>query len=104
MRTICLNIPCPEAGRGKRLARLTRHLEARLLDFGPGGPEVIRSEPERGVVTVRFPGHDTAQVLEGLARQGARAALEGEQAVFYLMPEVRFEDLDHVWGCLFSLL
>ena len=104
MRTIILDTPCPEEKRTPRLARLTRHLEARLLDFGPGGPEVIRTEPAEGYVLARFPDHDTAQVLAGLAGQGIHAAAEKDRAVFYLAPDVRFEDLDHVWGCLFALL
>lgn len=104
MRTIVLNTLCPEERRGQRLERLTRHLEARLLDFGPGGPEVTETRPEWGLVKARFPGHDAAEVLDGLARQDVHVAAEGEQAVFYLGPDVRFEDLDHVWGCLFALL
>ena len=38
MRHIQLNRPA--AAPSPRLARLTGHLQARLLDFGPGGPEI----------------------------------------------------------------
>ena len=31
-----------------RLARLTRHLTARLLDFDPGGPQILWADEERG--------------------------------------------------------
>ena len=47
----------------------------------------------------------TAAVVERLAREGGvSAALEGDRAVFYLSPHVRFDDLDYIWGCLFDLL
>ncbi len=102
-----------------RIARLTRHLKARLEDFGPGGPQVVSADEETGAVTARFPGHDTAQVLQRLEKQcGVRAVQEGELALFRLTPQVRFEelalfrltpqvrfeDLDYVWGCLFDIL
>ena len=89
----------------ERTARLTRHLKARLEDFGPGGPEVHAADQEAGAVTARFPGHETAQVLRRLEGEcGVLAAQSGEAAVFRLSPSVRFEDLDYVWGCLFDLL
>lgn len=92
-------------GQEARLARLVRHLDARLRDFGPGGPEVLASDQETGVVTARFPGHDTARILEQLEhRCGVSVGLEGDRAVFHLSPDVRFEDLDYLWGCLFDLL
>ena len=88
-----------------RTARLTRHLKARLEDFGPGGPEVLSADEAHGLVCARFPGHDTAQVLRRLASEcGVQAAQEGECAQFYLSPLVRFEDLDYLWGCLFEIL
>ena len=88
-----------------RVARLTRHWKARLEDFGPGGPQVVSADEETGAVTARFPGHDTAQVLQRLEKQcGVRAVQEGELALFRLSPQVRFEDLDYVWGCLFDIL
>lgn len=88
-----------------RTARLTRHLKARLEDFGPGGPQVVSADEDAGTVTARFPGHDTARVLRALEeRCGVRAAREGELALFRLTPAVRFEDLDYLWGCLFDLL
>lgn len=91
-------------GPSPRLARMVRHLEARLLDFGPGGPEVLSADQEAGTVTARFPGHDTAQVLEGLRARGISAVQQGGEVLFCLDPEGRFEDLDHLWGCLFELL
>ena len=32
-----------------RIARLPRHLKARLEDFGPGGPQVVSAEEETGL-------------------------------------------------------
>lgn len=88
-----------------RVARLTRHLKARLEDFGPSGPQVVSADEEAGAVTARFPGRDTAQVLRHLEEQcGVRAVQEGELALFRLSPQVRFEDLDYAWGCLFDIL
>ena len=102
MRTVDLSLPARE--HTSRTARLTRHLEARLLDFGPGGPEVLAASPEQGRITVRFPGHDTAEVLDGLKAKGILACSAEKNAVFYLADNVSFEDLDYVWGCLFELL
>lgn len=102
MRTVDLSLPARE--HTSRTARLTRHLEARLLDFGPGGPEVLAASPEQGRITVRFPGHDTAEVLAGLEEKGILACSGEGCAVFHLNGRVAFEDLDYVWGCLFELL
>ena len=94
--------PSPDPAR---TARLTRHLRARLEDFGPGGPEVTQADEARGLVYARFPGHDTHQVLRRLAADcGVQVSREGELARFSLTPQVRFEDLDYVWGCLFDIL
>ncbi len=102
MRHIDLTQPAPEPS--PRLARLTRHLAARLADFGPGGPQVVLCDQSRGFVAARFPGHETAQVLQGLAGFGVAAVQDGELARFWLRPDGRFEDLDYLWGCLFALL
>jgi len=105
MRRVDLKTPRSLPGQEERTARLVRHLDARLRDFGPGGPEVLEADQETGVVTARFPGHDTARVLEGLEGEyGVSAGLEDGLAVFRLSPGVPFEDLDYVWGCLFDLL
>lgn len=105
MRIVDCSIPRPAPGQEERVARLTRHLDARLRDFGPGGPEVVEADQQAGFVTARFPGHSTGEVLERLAREcGVFAALVKDQAVFHLHPGIRFEDLDHIWGCLFDLL
>lgn len=68
MRQIDLTHSNRAPGSEARVARLTRHLRARLLDFGPGGPEVLSADEAAGTVRARFPGHDTAQVLERLGR------------------------------------
>lgn len=96
--------PAPAPEDRARVARLTRHLQARLLDFGPGGPEVIRADQNAGAVTARFPGHPTGQVLSALSARGIQAAQQGDDALFLLSPATRFEDLDRVWGCLFDIL
>ena len=104
MRQLDLTRSAPGAGQ-ERTARLARHLEARLRDFGPGGPEVLSCDQRTGTVTARFPGHSTMDILEQLdTRFHIRAAREGETAVFHLSPDTRFEDLDYLWGCLFELL
>ena len=105
MRIVDCTAPRPAQGQEERLARLTRHLEARLRDFGPGGPEVLETDQQAGFVAARFPGHSTGEVVERLAREcGVSAAPEGDRAVFYLHPGIPFEDLDYLWGCLFGLL
>ena len=105
MRHVSLDHPAPcSQDLRPRLARLTRHLRARLLDFGPGGPQVRSADQAQGRVEADFPGHDTAQVLSALARCGVSAARAGDEAVFWLTPDTPFEDLDYVWGCLFDIL
>lgn len=104
MMKLDFTVKAPPEERGPRLARLTRHLKARMVDFGPGGPQVLEADQERGMVAVRFP-KGTAQAVAELERScGVSAALEGERAVFYLRGGTRFESLDYVWGCLFELL
>ena len=102
MRQVDLSKPGPVPG--EQVSRRTRYLEARLKDFGPGGLEVLETAPEAGFVSARFPGHDTGEVLSGLARRGVTAERQGDCAVFRLNPAIPFEDLDSVWGCLFEVL
>jgi len=104
VRHVILNAPLRPGSDPQRLARLTRHLNARLLDFGPGGPEVLELDEDIGRLLARFPGHSTGQVLLGLEQVGVLAACEGDNALFLLQDDTRFEDLDYVWGCLFDLL
>lgn len=105
MRRVDLTRPGAPSGDRARVARLTRHLKARLEDFGPGGPQVTGVDESAGTVTARFPGRSTGGVLDRLERDWGVAALQkGEDAVFRLSPSVRFEDLDYVWGALFEVL
>ena len=91
MRRVDLARPGAPSGDRARVARLTRHLKARLEDSG--------------TVTARFPGQDTGGVLDRLERDwGVTVLQDGEDAVFRLAPSVRFEDLDYVWGALFEVL
>lgn len=105
MRQIDLTHSDRAPGSQARVARLTRHLRARLLDFGPGGPEVLSADEAAGAILARFPGHDTARVLDQLAAcAGVHACLDGDCALFLLSSDTRFEDLDYLWGSLFDLL
>ncbi len=104
MRTVSLNASRPSAGQDALTARLTRHLEARLQDFGPGGPEVLSCDQAGGTIRAVFPGHDTASVLRRLSAAGILAEQDGREAVFHLSPDIPFEDLDYVWGCLNEIL
>ena len=105
MRTVDLKTARPVPGQEARVARQVRPLAAKLRAFGPGGPEVLEADQDAGVVTARFPGHDSARVLSRLEREcGVSAGLENGSAVFRLSPGTRFEDLDYVWGGLFELL
>ena len=70
MRRIDLRGPAPVPGQEERLARLTRHLMARLEDFGPGGPEEVRGDQDTGVVTARVPGRSAARAAEQLGLPG----------------------------------
>ena len=97
MRRVDLARPGAPSGDRARVARLTRHLKARLEDFGPGGPQVTGVDEASGTVTARFPGQDTGGVLDRLERDwGVTVLQDGEDAVFRLAPSVRFEDLDYV--------
>lgn len=104
MRHVDLSVKMGRQDDGLLVARKVRHLDARLHDFGPGGPEVVTCDQEQGMVCARFPEHETQQVLAGLSSSGVEAAMEGDMAVFYLSDRVSFEDLDYVWGCLFNIL
>ena len=105
MRRVDLARPGAPSGDRARVARLTRHLKARLEDFGPGGPEALSADEAAGAVRARFPGHDAAKILDRLAASaGVRARLDGDCALFLLSPDTRFEDLDYLWGSLFDLL
>ena len=105
MRHVDLFSAAPSRGGEERLARLTRHLEARLGDFGPGGPEDVRADQRTGVVTARLPGLPAARAAERLEREwGVRCGVSEGRLGFRLSPALRFEDLDYLWGCLNELL
>ena len=78
MRQVDLTKAAGDSRDPARVARLTRHLKARLEDFGPGGPQVVSADEEAGAVTARFPGRDTAQVLRRLG------------CIFYLQLQISF--------------
>lgn len=95
----------PTPGQVSRVARLTRHLKARLEDFGPGGPEVIQADQERGAVRFRIPGKDSGWLQAQLReRWDIQIAVEDGLAVCCLGPDIAFEQLDRFWGCLFELV
>ena len=97
--------PAPAPCQQERLARLTRHLKARLEDFAPGGPEVVEANQHTGTVTARLPSCPAAEAAARLEREfGVLAGLEGDCLRFSLSPCVPFEQLDYLWGCLFELL
>lgn len=104
MRQVDLKHPRPAAGQEALLARLTRHLDARLHDIDINWPEVLKVDQSAGTILVRFPGRDLRQVLDVLHSSGIAVDQEGDCALFHLSPDVPFEDLDYVWGELFNLL
>lgn len=96
-------VPAPE--QAPRVARLTRHLKARLEDFGPGGPEVVRADQETGTVRFRVPGKDSEWLRQQLAaRWNIRVGVEDGLAVCRLRADIPFEQMDRLWGCLFELV
>lgn len=103
MRAVDLRTPAPAGGDRQRLARLTRHLKARLEDFGPGGPQVLLFDQDQGLVSARIPGRQVQALLALLADRGVLADREGDALLFRLRPQLRFEDLDHVWGLLYGV-
>lgn len=105
MKYIDFTTSLPQGYDPEQLARRVRHLAARLQDFGPGGPELLSADQTTGLVLARFPGHDTGHIRRQLEeRFGIRTRLDGDTLLFQLTPHIAFEELDHVWGCLFELL
>lgn len=105
MRAVDLSRAAPRPGDPRRLARLTRHLAARLRDFAPGGPQVCSVDEEGGLVRASLPGLTPRAAADTLARRfGILVRPEKDCVAFQLSPELPFEDLDYVWGCLFQLL
>lgn len=105
MKYIDFTISLPQGYDPEQLARRVRHLAARLQDFGPGGPELLSADQTTGQIRARFPGHDTGHIRRQLEeRFGIRTRLDGDALLFQLTPRIAFEELDHVWGCLFELL
>lgn len=105
MRTVILSVPAQMSLPSPRLSALTRHLNARLLDFEPGGPEVISCDERTGQVKARFPHHSTQAVADALhSCFGVDICAENQYALFYLNETILFEDLDYVWGCLYEIL
>ena len=105
MKAIDLSAPAASSGSPARLARLVRHLEARLADLGPGGPQAISACQQTGLVLARFPGHSPQSLADTLKENfGIQVRSEGDFVAFQLTPDLSFEDLDYVWGSLFQLV
>lgn len=105
MRAVDLTRRCPVPSDPERRAALTRHLNARLLDFDPGGPEVLLCDPESGLIRFRFPNHSPQWAAAALsAEYHIQTIPTSEYIELYLNETIPFEDLDYVWGCLFQLL
>jgi len=104
MRHVDLSTPCSSAADASLLARLTRHLDARLHDLAENWPEVLEADQTTGIIRVRFPDRRAQDVQERLEHSGILLDREGDCVLFRLSLRVSFEDLDHVWGELFSLL
>ena len=105
MRSVKLSVSTPQGSTSPRLAALTRHLKARLLDFDPGGPEILSCDESTGQIQVRFPNHSPKTVAQTLQELfGVEICAEKQYALFYLSETLPFEDLDYVWGCLFEIL
>lgn len=95
-------LPCRDPARR---ARLTRHLKARLEDFGPGGPVVRRFDQDAGIVSAHFPGHPAWELASRLAREyGVSVLPSGDEVLFAPGDQVAFEELDALWGVLWELL
>lgn len=104
MRTLDLTQADRQILDPSRLAALTRHLHARLLDFGPDGPEVLNWDQTSGVIQVTFPGHDIQSVSAQLKACGVQITPNPDYALLYLDETIPFEHLDYLWGCLFDIL
>ena len=104
MRTVNLNQKAQMPSKPERLARLTRHLRARLLDLGAGTPELEQVCQEEGTITARFPGRTAEEMMSRLREHGVSCTGAGERVCFCIPEELPFEDLDYVWGCLFQIL
>ena len=105
MRAVDFTRLCPAPSDPERRAALTRHLNARLLDFAPGGPEVLLCDPESGLLRVRLPNRSPHQAAAALSAEYHIQTIPASDYIeLYLNETIPFEDLDYVWGCLFQLL
>lgn len=105
MREVDFTRPCLASSIPERCAALTRHLNARLLDFGPGGPEVLLCDQASGLIQVRFPNRSPNRVAAALSTEYHIQTIPTSNYLeLYLNETIPFEDLDYVWGCLFQLL
>lgn len=86
------------------IAWRTRHLYARLQDFGESGPVITDWSQEQGKISVAFPSHSVAYIQQTLQTYGIACPIEQGCLVFYLSEDIAFEDLDYVWGVLFQIL
>ena len=105
MRIVDFTRPCPTPSNPERRAALTRHLNARLLDFDPGGPEVLLCDPESGLIRFCLPDLSAHRASAALSMNYQIQTIPASDYIeLYLNETIPFEDLDYVWGCLFQLL
>ena len=93
MRQIDLTIWNADTPDPARTARLTRHLKARLEDFGPGGPQVVSADEETGAVTARFPWIAAVEV----------DVCGGERIVGYAYAAPMAERMAYIWSADMSI-
>lgn len=104
MKTVNFFKPDSQERQVEQVAWRTRHLYARLLDFGEMGPKVTEWSQEQGKISVSFPNHSAVSIQQALKQDGILCPIEQECLVFYLSEKITFEDLDFVWGVLFQIL
>lgn len=98
--------PAPQKeleAQGEKIAKLTRHLKARLEEF-----ECITLSiccEETGCIKAQFQGYDPVAVAEGLYEfRKIKVVVEEDGLVFYLRGDQPHEHIDTVWGGLFTTL
>lgn len=89
---------------GGNLPRLVRHLSARLGEFGADYLAILATDHEGGSVTVSSPKFSAEDLHSMLNKRGVSTQLDGNSLIFYVTNNHQFEEIDTLWGVLYSML
>lgn len=99
MNQLCCNTPAPHHLLGTKTQKLVLHLRVRVWEILAENLEVLATDEQNGILELSSPKLTPAQLQAKLQEFGVQVACTDHSILFYLNSDIRFEDMDFLWGC-----